>query len=366
LFVGFIIFLYNKDHTQRSYRDVGWLLIFGVVFFVLGGAAYWLTNIPVTLGFPANRALLSFMPGVCFLLLGLIELLPARIKNLVAILFISFSAGRQFLWSADYMRSWESQKNMFWQMTWRAPGLAINTTVLTNEFLAFNADNSLSAPLNWIYSPKDAANPFNYVLFYPTNRDELSLTPDSPVYFDYLAGKFYGNTSQMVVFYFAPPKCLRLLDSEIDSINRLLPEETLLRNAANVSSTAPILSEQTAVMPEIYGPEPPHGWCYYFQKADLARQLKDWETVTRLGDVAFSLDDYPNDPVERFVFIEGYAHIGDWEKAVEYSLTSYKVSKSYVGSLVCKLWERIERETDATPQQVSAVVEIHNKVECLP
>ncbi|MBK6791612.1 MAG: hypothetical protein IPG80_03540 [Anaerolineales bacterium] len=46
----------------------------------------------------------------------------------------------------------------------------------------------------------------------------------------------------------------------------------------------------------------------------MARQKRDWETVTRLGDVAFALNDHPNDPLEWFVFIEGYAHKGDWKK----------------------------------------------------
>ncbi len=73
--------------------------------------------------------------------------------------------------------------------------------------------------------------------------------------------------------------------------------------------------------------------------------------LPQLGDAAFALDDYPNDPIERFVFIEGYAHTADWEKAVELSMDSYKVSKKYVGPLLCKLWDRIARETESTPEQ---------------
>ena len=104
-------------------------------------------------------------------------------------------------------------------------------------------------------------------------------------------------------------------------------------------------------MPAIYGPEPAHGWCYYFEQADLARQLGDWEEVVKLGNQAFKLDDHPNNPLERFVFIEGYAHVGEWERAVKLSRESYKVSKSYVGPLLCRLWERIETETsEAVPR----------------
>jgi hypothetical protein len=184
--------------------------------------------------------------------------------------------------------------------------------------------------------------------------------------YDFLAGEFHGNTSQMVVFYYSPPRCLRLLDPEIDSANKMIPDDSLLRDAATLSSAVPILSESTARMPKIYAPEPAHGWCYYFQKADLARQMRDWQTVAKLGDEAFALDDYPNDPIERFVFIEGYAHATDWEKAVELSQASYEVSKSYVGPLLCILWDRIERETESTAEQNAVLDGVRSKFDCLP
>ena len=37
------------------------------------------------------------------------------------------------------------------------------------------------------------------------------------------------------------------------------------------------------VMPAIYGPEPVHGWCYYFERASLAAQTADWGAVTEAG-----------------------------------------------------------------------------------
>jgi hypothetical protein len=95
----------------------------------------------------------------------------------------------------------------------------------------------------------------------------------------------------------------------------------------------------------LFSPEPVHGWCYYFEKADLARQFGDWETVTRLGDEAFALNDYPNNPLERFVFIEGYAHAGQWDRSLKLSRESYKVSREFVGPPLCRLWQRIETET---------------------
>jgi hypothetical protein len=221
--------------------------------------------------------------------------------------------------------------------------------------------------LNWIYAPDNHTSRVDYVFFYPTNRlggALTSLEPNQPVTYDYLAGQFTGNTSQVVAFYYAPPKCLRLLDPEIDPDNRLIPDETYLRDAAKLSSTRPILDQVIARMPEIYYPEPVYTWCYYFEKADLARQLKDWNQVVKLGDKAFGLDDYPNDPVERFVFIEGYAHDGQWDKAMELTMVSYKVSKDYVEPLLCKLWNRIERDVSESPEKRPALTEIRIKLSC--
>jgi hypothetical protein len=357
-----------EDRSGQDAPSVSplWIITLGIIMLSLGGPPFWLSNVPVSLGFPANRATLSFLLGVSFILAGLLEFLPSKIKYGVAVAFIVLAAGRQFLWANDFRRDWADQKNLFWQMTWRAPGLKKDTIVLINEKLEYYADNSLGAALNWIYAPDNHSNIVDFVLFYPTNRESLSLTPNTPVSYDFLAGKFEGNTSQAVAFYYSPPGCLRLLDPEIDAGNRLIPDDSYMRDAAVLSSTLPILSESTARMPEVYNPEPAHGWCYYFQKADLARQLEDWETVTQLGDVAFAMNDYPNDPIERFVFIEGYAHMADWEKAKELSMDSYAVSKKIVGPLLCKLWDRIARETESTPERNVTLDAVQSQLECSP
>jgi hypothetical protein len=60
-----------------------------------------------------------------------------------------------------------------------------------------------------------------------------------------------------------------------------------------------------------FGSEPPHEWCYYYQKADLARQQNDWQTVAELGDEAQKLGLHPNDQIEWMPFLQAYAWIDD-------------------------------------------------------
>ena len=341
--VGALVFIFFKNaNNQSEKRPAYWAIGLGFIAMLFSGGPYWLATLDLSLSFPASRFTMSFMFGVSLLIAGLIELIPAKGRAAFTVVIVALSAGRQVMIGDSFLRDWGSQKNLFWQMYWRAPALQPDTLVLMNENLLYYADNSISAAVNWIYDANASADDINFVLFYPSNRLDGSLTslePNTPIRYSYIAGEFNGNTSDALVFYFAPPYCLRLLDPDLDSNNRFLPEDSLMRQASALSNPRRILREPTASMPAFYGAEPRHGWCYYFQKAELARQFGDWDEVNRLADAAFNLDEHFNNPVELFVFIEGYAHVGDWDEAVELSKEARQVSKSYVDPLLCKLWK---------------------------
>jgi len=340
----------------------------GVVAMFAAGWPFWLTGLDITLAFPANRFTLPFMLGVSLVLGGLLALVPANLRLTLGLVLIALAAGRQALLGDSYRRDWATQKAMFWQMFWRAPGIAPHTMVLLNEgALPYFADNSLTATLNWIYDPENRDGVMDYVLFYPTSRlggTLQALTPGQAISYDFIAEVFTGTSSQTLAFYYQPPGCLRLLDPLYDSGNHFIPDATLMRDAATLSSSEWITAQDGAHMPAIYGPEPPHDWCYYYENADLAAQLGDWPHVAALGDQAFALNDYPNDPIERFVFIEGYAHEGNWDKALVLSNTSYKVSKVYMGPLLCRLWGRIENSTVASASHSATLAEVKRLYAC--
>ncbi|HSJ87441.1 MAG TPA: hypothetical protein VK909_09560 [Anaerolineales bacterium] len=362
-----LYFLFQQSVDSERRQDSLYAIGLGLFLLPFAGAPFWLTGLTISLAHPASRFTLPFLFAVSLIVAGLIQFVPVHFRYYLLALLIALAAGRQFLWSTDYLRNWQAQKNLFWQMTWRAPGLKPNTLVLMNEELSFYADNSLSAPLNWIYASKSSADEIGYVLFYPTNRINSSLPTlqkDIPIQYDYIAGRFHGNTSQAVAFYYDPPACLRLLEPDLDFNNRFILSESLMREASALSNQQQILDASAAVMPKVYGPEPVHGWCYYFEKADLARQFGKWDEVASLGDQAFQLDDHPNNPVERFVFIEGYAHKGDWDRALKLSKESYKVSKEYVAPLLCRLWKRIETETTEGVGRTESISEAFNLFAC--
>jgi hypothetical protein len=161
---SFVLFKQNENlpNKRESFHAIG----LGLFLLPFAGAPFWLTGLSISLAHPASRFTLPFMLAVALIVAGLIDLIPAaRVRYILLALLIGFAAGRQFLWSTDYLRDWQAHKNLFWQMTWRAPGLKPNTVVLMNEELTFYADNSLSAPLNWIYSPNNRSDQIDYVFF---------------------------------------------------------------------------------------------------------------------------------------------------------------------------------------------------------
>ncbi len=155
------------------------------------------------------------------------------------------------------------------------------------------------------------------------------LQANVPIQQSYRATEFSGNTSQALGVYFTPPGCLHVLDPQVDrrlparldSVSRVLPYSDVSR----IDLTA---QPGAAPPASIFGPEPAHDWCYDFEKADLARQQKDWEKVAQIAKRALKLQPrlYEANGPELVTFILGYAHTGQWEKAQALTFEAIKIN----------------------------------------
>jgi hypothetical protein len=362
----------EKEHESLNTRfDALPVIGLSLVSLIIAGWPFWVTYLPVGLEYPNSRFTLPFIFGAVLLVVGLLQIIPLRdgIRVGIIALLVAASLGYQFQVTNAYRRDWNVQKQLFWQMAWRVPGLKEDTAVLANDLPThYTSDNSLTSPLNWIYAPRISGEHMPYVLYYASIRQNTGLRglkPDLPIDQTYLAATFHGSTSQVIAVDFEPPACLRILDSETDSVNTMLPG--LLRDAALLSKTNWILPGENgdAHTPpaHIYGAEPVHSWCYYFEKADLARQEGDWKKITALGEEAFSLRDYPNDPAERFPFIEAYANIGNWRRAEELTREAGEITP-LISAPICRLWQRIDRQVPTSTEKVRTVESIYSEYGC--
>ncbi len=376
LLVTLLLLIKSSSLAEKSGgkpgRDGLSMILTGVFALLIAGWPFFLTGLPVGLTFPNDRFTLPFILGSSLTIAGLALILPVKsvLRVALAAVLIAPAVGYHFLNATEYRRDWNLQKPFFWQLSWRAPGLTDGTTLLTNELpVKYFSDNSLTAPLNWIYAPDNRSQAMSYMLFYPEariGRSELPVLQSGlPIHLDFLAAAFDGSTSQIVVLNYQPPGCLRVLDGEIERDNFFVSSD-LRQVAGKLGSTEWILPapDRPAALPaDLYGVEPAHGWCYYFEKADLARQQGDWQQVASLGDQAFALGDYPNDPTERLPFIEGYAHADQWERAAELSQQSADISP-VMRPVLCRLWQRIDEETPASSGKGQILPAVQAGLDC--
>jgi hypothetical protein len=92
---------------------------------------------------------------------------------------------------------------------------------------------------------------------------------------------------------------------------------TDVRYIAQYSNVDLIDLAGTQVVPpsDVFGLEPRHDWCYYYQKMDLARQMKDWQLVVDLAGEAKSLDLEPAAVSEWMPALEAYVQLNKIDQA---------------------------------------------------
>jgi hypothetical protein len=351
LLAAMIALLVRKAGTDDT-REPRWtVLVPAVTGLLVAGIPFWVTGLPVGLGFPNDRFTLPFLLAAALLMTSLLEWLPEKfgLRAILTAVLVTAAVGLQIQTGFAYRKDWNTQRNLFWQLSWRAPALKSGTAVVsTNLPLRYFSDNSLVAPLNWVYAPDNHSTVMDTMFYYASVRADraLKLEPGQPIYQGYLAADFTGSSDQLLMIDFQPPACLRVLDKDYDPVNPLLP--SLMREAAKRSNPGVIIPETGSVTPArspdpvVFGSEPAHGWCYYFEKASLLADQGNWQEVADLGDQAFALGDYPNDPMERFVFIEAYAQTGNIDRARELSDEVLEITPLAKAPLD-RLWERIEK-----------------------
>jgi len=344
----------------------------GVVAFLVSGWTIWITDLHIELLFPFDRFTLITMLGTSLFIGGLIGLLDWKpwLSTLVLVLLVGLSSTIQFQQRLVFRQEWLSQKNFFWQLAWRAPALQPGTTVMTSEIpFTYYSDNSLTAPLNWIYAPHSTSHEMPYLLYDIEARLGQGLPEIKaglPVDMPYRAAAFHGSTSQAIVLFYDPPRCLKVMNPALD---RYLPVKPLyIREATPLSRLDLILpaAGSPAAPPEsIFGPEPAHAWCYYFEKAELYAQSAEWDKVSEMADQALKLTKHFTDKnvSELIPFMMGYAHTGKWEKAVKLSLDAYQIWDKTQYPL-CDAWASLRQNTHPDAAQQAAIQEIQDKLSC--
>ncbi len=374
----------READTPNQTTDWTWLLL-SLTLILAAGIPFYAVNFPIELTFPRDRFTFPFMMGVSMLLAWLLSLIKNETQRFtLAALLISLAVTTHIYNGDIYRREWRLQRLFAQQLFWRAPGIAPGTLILAEDDGVFphNDDEALAFLVNWAYNPDQKTDELDYEYFYVSARlgEELpSLKTGQPIFKDHFATTFTGNTDQVLLLHFSPPSCLRILDSVYDADVLLAPRDVddvetgsltlprVLAPALPLSNPRELISKNNDnfAPPEwLFGKEPERNWCYYFEKADLARQEDDWEKVAKLGDKAFAIPLTPADAAEHLPFVEAYARLGRYDDAQELTLAAID-KNTLLRPMYCALWQRITDE-GVLGKSYALLTELQTELEYCP
>lgn len=256
----------------------------------------------------------------------------------------------------DYSQERKWQRAFFWQLYWRAPHLAPRTLVLLNRsFSPYLLEFvHLGPAISILYGGQSGDTSLDYwsfTLSFLKKRLHLNLqNPSEEVYYAVRTLQFRSSIGRALsISYLPEQRCLWVLEAEDQEYPYWTFDERWL---VKLSATKELISAQpiSLPVPEIFGPEPPHTWCYYFQKASLARQFEDWETVVALGETVFEKNLHPDDVYEWLPFLEGYLHLRRWEQANAIAEEIFRNNSEYRPA-VCYLLKTVEKQASSSAKE---------------
>jgi hypothetical protein len=203
--------------------------------------------------------------------------------------------------------------------------------------------------VNWMYAPDSRSLRTPYALLDFYKQWGKTLPPHSaadPIHTQYGTLEFSGDTGQVLVLVYAPPACLRVVTPNEETqllLSAEVKQSLALTNLARVNP----FPQVPARPPAFLGPEPAHDWCYFLEKADLALQVGDFQSVAALGDQAFEDGLSAHHPAEYLIFARGYARVGRWDDARR--LTDWVIEGGdFYRQPACVTWKQILNEAART------------------
>jgi hypothetical protein len=331
LTAGFMLWKRSIDDKDGKLNDALWV---GSICVVAGLLPVIIANRLVLFGAYSHYALPASL-AAAVLVGGVIYSIASRSVRiaLVAVLVL-LAVMNQASASAEVLNE-EQVISKFWhQVAWRAPTIRARTTLNVNyPTVNFGEDyDAVNGPANFIYYP-DPSNsiPVTYPLhgisqYAWTAKEILSGVKYNTGYRTHVAVVDPDNL--LVMSQPATNACVHIVNSQYPWYSYNDPDDILLTGSRSKIDNVVTEGANPYLNPVIFGAEPAHNWCYFFEKADLASQNKDWTTVLDLAKEAVNQKFHPNERLEWMPFLQAYAISGDVENFYDTLLKITSVTAS--------------------------------------
>lgn len=286
----------------------------------LGAAITIVTTIPIVLsgrnvlfGVQWDRYTYQSVLGAALFMGGVVfYAVRGRSRWILLSALLMTGALTQFF-SADFYRSfWTLEREAIWQLSWRAPQIKDGTTLILAlpQGYRLAEEYEVWGPVNLVYHPNSPLKLAGQIMI-----DEIWVdlargrVEDRVVRGTVSIQRDYGKV--IILSQPTSRSCLHVLDGiRWEQAVSEPPEVRLIAQYSNVAwvNTAGV---QAIPSSAIFDSEPPHDWCYHYQKMDLARQQMDWRAAADLADEAIALGLEPSDLSEWLPALEAYIQVGD-------------------------------------------------------
>ena len=266
--------------------------------------------------FSLSRYTLASSAGAAMAIVAMLNYLSsARLRWGLVGLLTGLAVLTHFANAVNLAREADAVKNFWWQVSWRVPQMRAGATLAAQFPASIQEDYFLWGAANLIYHPEPQSAqpieaPIGAVLLTPENMTRILTGKgvDEPDRRNTHVTMDYGN--MLILAQTGPGACVRVLDGSQPELS--VSDDPRIMLVASRSRIENVITEGQSPVPleAAFGPEPEHGWCWYYQQASLARQMGDWERVAALGDEALKRGFYPSDSVEWFPFMQAYAALG--------------------------------------------------------
>jgi len=346
LLLWFILGHYSPSPPEEN-KAHKWPLqatLFGIVSTVVATIPVWMIGRQASLGLYGSRFGLAGMFGLSIMLVGILEWLSTSnsVKNIVICLLIGVAIHFHLYTSKDFQDSWEKQQRVYWQLYWRAPYIEPGTAIISDgEIFNYVGLYSTSMGISLLYPPTENPQELAYWFFSMgrdlfTHIDELNkgtiLTGSLRNY------SFEGNSREVLILWLpGKNRCIKIL-TENDLNDRDIPE--ILQPVISLSNPDRIKRSSASAWspPEtIFGKEPEHTWCYFYEKAELAGQYQDWEEIIQLYQITEQQGYKPSDMNEYLPLLDAYLHSGRIDDANQLSIKMRKLSNK-IDDQICWVW----------------------------
>jgi hypothetical protein len=328
------------SNTDNFPLNAIWLGLAGMIFGLLPVV---MANRLVSFKAYSHYALPASLAAV-ILVVGLINFLSSKKLQIILIsVLIGIAALTHRGLAVKAANEQAAVRNFWWQVYWRIPKIQEGTTIAAiYPSIDYEDDTDIVwGPANFLYypEPQPSVNEVKYKLA-ATRLDEDGIQnvigEKEKVSKPYRSHFMFLNYRRVLVMSQpAAESCVHVIDERWTERSQHDTDQTALMFPHSKISYALTENESNSTpLSFAFGTEPAHTWCFYYQKAELARQQGDWETVAALEAETASLNLAPSDPIEWMPFLQAYATLGQIEKVEQ--LAAHFKNDSFHNQQLCE------------------------------